>query len=279
MTLARVAIAAAAAALLTAALGACQRPARLDQPARAAVSSSVGFETGTVRSATGCSLEYRLYRPSVPAAEGIVVLAHGFLRSQERMEGMARALAAAGLTTATVDFCNMHPWDGGHYQNGLDLTAVAGALGARQVLYAGFSAGGLAALVAGERDADAVGVLALDLVDAGGLGLRTARALEKPLVGLMGEPTACNARANGLPVFAASPLGDVRTVPGAGHCDFETPTDWLCRLVCEQPQPAGDALREQIVAATVDAAVALLRSPPGAALAAVRREGGAATGN
>jgi pimeloyl-ACP methyl ester carboxylesterase len=238
--------------------------------------SAVGVETGTVLSATGCPLEYRLYRPPGPAADGLVVLAHGFLRSQERMEGLARALAQAGLTTATVDFCNMRPWDGGHYQNGLDLTAVAGALDARRVLYAGFSAGGLAALVAGERDPDAVGVLALDLVDAGGLGLRTARGLNKPLVGLMGEPTGCNAGGNGLPVFAASPLGDVRTVPGAGHCDFESPTDWLCQLVCEQPQRADQAPRAQIVAETVDAAAVLLGAGRGEAMAAVRAEAPAA---
>jgi dienelactone hydrolase len=226
-----------------------------EAPAGASASSL----TGAVTSATGCRLDYRLYRPSVAETDGLVVLAHGFLRGKERMHGLARALAAAGMPTVTLDLCNQRPWDGGHYRNGLDMVAIARALEAPRVLYAGFSAGGLAALVAARQDPSAVGVLALDLVEDRKLGERTARGLDKPLIGLMGEPSACNAEGNGVAVIAASPLGRVESVPGAGHCEFESPTDWLCRLVCPSAGRYPDLLRKRIITASVSAARDLLK--------------------
>lgn len=248
--------------LLVAGLAGCLPPRLRAAPSAAPVAGpEVAVETGSVASSTGCALGYRLYRPPGPAADGLVVLGHGFLRSMERMDGLARALADAGMTTVAVDFCSMRPWDGRHHQNGLDLVAVARALDAERVLYAGFSAGALAALVAGRADPGAVGVLALDLVDDGGLGLRTARALDKPLVGLMGEPTACNARGNGQPVLAAGRTADIRTIAGAGHCAFESPTDWLCRMVCEGPEGDSAELRARIIDESVELAAGLLGEP------------------
>jgi pimeloyl-ACP methyl ester carboxylesterase len=225
--------------------------------ARAPVSAPA-IREGAVASATGCQLRYRLYRPATPAADGLIVLGHGFLRNKERMDGLARALAAAGMATAVMDYCNARLWDGRHYRNGLDMLAVADALGAERVLYAGFSAGALAALVAGREDPRAVGVLALDLVDDRALGLRTAAGLAIPLIGLMGEPTACNARGNGLPVFQRSGLGRAQVLRGAGHCDFESPTDWLCETLCEQPAGGLASTRAAIIALAVGAAADLM---------------------
>lgn len=221
----------------------------------------VRVEEGVILSATGCEFDYRLYRPAQPSAEGLVILGPGFMRGKEHLAGLARALAAAGLATATLDYCNGRLWDGGHYQNGLDMVRLAQHLGARRVVYGGFSAGALAALVAGYRDPQALGVIALDLVDADGLGLGLAAGLDKPLIGLMGEPSVCNAGARGLQVLKASRLGRAESVPGAGHCDFESPTDGLCELVCGAP--AGTiARREEIIATTVLAAAELLGPKP-----------------
>ena len=202
------------------------------------------------RSSAGCRYDYRVFEP-LGAPASAVILGHGFLRDQDREVGLARALANAGHRAVTLDFCNMRPWNGHHARNAIDMRELArvhGLPGA--TLYAGFSAGALAALLAGADDPDAIGVVALDLVDQGRLGLEAAGRLDAPLVGLAGPPAACNAGGNGLEVFDARPADAdeaaarrvVDLVPEATHCDFELPTDWLCELACGESPPLTDAL-------------------------------------
>jgi dienelactone hydrolase len=250
--------------------------------------------TGELVSATGCVLDYRLYLPPEGAASApmpaMVILGHGFLRSQDRMSGLAEAIAADGIPAATLDFCNMRPWDGRHQQNGLDMIALARHLGAandagadgpepgaaraqgERVVYAGFSAGALAALVAARNDPSALGVVTLDLVDAQGLGREAARGLDKPLIGLSGEPTNCNANDNARGVFAATRQASRVVIPGASHCDFEAPTDALCELLCADPDQAGPErtarLREQIQDETLQAIQSLFSAGAGASASA-----------
>lgn len=264
----------------------------------AAASLELKPMTGRLSSATGCTLDFRLYEPNaqrLPEVAGetppkrvrkpaLVILGHGFLRSQARMIGLAEALARRGIPVATLDFCNMRVWDGRHHQNGLDMIRLADHLapnvGAERILYSGFSAGGLAALVAARNDPNAVGAVTLDLVDAQGIGVRAAAGLETPLLGLTGEATNCNANNNAGAVFAASENAEVQRVPGAGHCDFEAPTDALCELLCEDPDHGSPAvtaaLREQIIARATAAIGALLEdepplSPPNAAVVSESR--------
>ena len=217
----------------------------------------VGITSGGIDSSTGCRLDYRVYRKD--AREGkdaddrtqdLVVLAHGFLRSQARMQTLAASLAADGTRVATLDFCNSSPWDGRHAQNGLDMVALARHLGARRVVYAGFSAGGLAAVIAGRADPNSIGVVTLDLVETQGLGVRAAKGLEKPLLALAGEPTNCNALDNGRAVVGATDWTRVQRIDGAGHCDFEAPTDRLCELICADPDAGTDAASRADVAAS-----------------------------
>jgi dienelactone hydrolase len=219
-------------------------------------------EQGSVSSATGCDLHYRLYRPTRAWSDGLVVLGHGFLRSQDRMVDLARALAAAGVKVVTLDFCNSRWWDGRHFRNGLDMIRVADAVDAERVIYAGFSAGALAALVAGRNDRRTLGVVALDLVDAQRLGEGIVASLEPPLIGLVGDPSPCNAENNGLAVFAANPRASVEWVAGADHCDFESPTDWICRLVCAGQRIEQHSPRRDIIDATLSAVVSLLLDQP-----------------
>ncbi|WP_296699627.1 alpha/beta hydrolase [Thiocapsa sp. UBA6158] len=223
--------------------------------------SDTHVETGAVDSATGCALHYRLYRPTRARTEDLVVLGHGFLRSQERMVDLAQTLADKGVPTVTLDFCNARFWDGRHVRNGLDMILVADALAAKQVVYAGFSAGGLAALVAGRNDPRTLGVVALDLVDAGRLGEGMAAGLDRPLIGLVGDPSPCNAENKGLAVFSATDQAAVERVTGAEHCDFESPTDWLCRLVCKRDTSDTASPRRDIIAAATDAVFSLVALP------------------
>jgi pimeloyl-ACP methyl ester carboxylesterase len=210
----------------------------------------VSVTAGAMTSASGCRFAYRVYRSSAAADPVEVVLAHGFLRSQARMSVLARRLATAGIATATLDLCNMRPWDGAHRANAADMTRLARAVGAERVVYAGFSAGGLAALLAGSADPSAAGVFALDLVDRDGIGVAAARSLRVPLHGLFGAPSSCNAYGNGRAAFLAAERARQASIVEATHCDFEAPTDWLCRALCESDGHGsrhGDDIRGAIV--------------------------------
>ncbi|MBO8084574.1 MULTISPECIES: alpha/beta hydrolase [Marichromatium] len=214
--------------------------------------------TGAVRdTAAGDDAVVRLYPGTGARAGDLVVLGHGFLRKQSTLAGLARTLAAAGVDCATLDFTAQRPWDGAHLRNGLAMIGVADRLGARRVVYVGFSAGGLAALVAARNDPRARGVVTLDLVDAAGLGRVTAAALRVPLVGLEGEPGRCNAHNGAGLVHAQAPRGRLERIAGAGHCDFESPTDLLCEMLCGEADPALGAL----VRARASAAVLALLEP------------------
>lgn len=213
--------------------------------------AGLSIDQGMATSATGCRLSYRWYRPVPDRAGDLVVLGHGFLRHKEHLDGLARALARSGIPSVTLDFCRTRPWSGNHFRHGLDMIRVADALGARRVVHAGFSAGGLAALVAGRNDPRTLGVVTLDLVDTGGLGRRMSVGLDRPLVGLVGEPSSCNAYNNGLPVLAVGRQVSIRHFAGAGHCDFESPTDWLCRFFCVPEAGLPAARRQDILRAAV----------------------------
>lgn len=239
--------------------------ATTEAPARAAL--GVRVTDGVAISPSAGTLHYRVYRPpgthtgtdQTGADDGdLAVVGHGFRRSQERMTGLAAALAQSGVTAVTLDVRPARPWDGGHVRHARAMLAVASALDARRVVYLGFSAGALAALIAARNDPRAAGVVALDLVDTQDLGIRAASGLTRPLIGLVGAASGCNAQGNGRAVYAASPRAVVQRMPGASHCDFESPTDWLCRLACAPRGAQLGSARQDIVRAATAAARSLL---------------------
>ena len=189
---------------------------------------------GKIVSSTGCEVAYSFYQPNASTQNIIVVLAHGFMRSRSRMAHMVKHLASWGLAVASVEFCNSKWWAGNHDLNGADMVAVARELKAKKVIYAGFSAGGLAAVVAAYLDKKAIAVFGLDMVDNKGLGKKTAPQLGVPFFGLMAAPSACNANNNGLDVYAVSPDSCVIKIEDAGHCHFEFPMDGKCTFVCSK---------------------------------------------
>ncbi|TCT19239.1 alpha/beta fold hydrolase [Thiobaca trueperi] len=218
----------------------------------------IAIETGTLLSATGCPLHYARYQPEQGSHGDLIVLGPGFLRSGAHLADLAQSLAATGVTTVVLDACADRIWSGSHVRRGFEMIQLADTLAARRVVYAGFSAGALAALVAGRHDPRALGVVALDLVDAQSLGLRMADGMTRPLLGLTGEASACNAYNNGLAVYAAIPHARVARIAGASHCDFESPTDWRCRLVCEPDGLTRTSPRQDIIRMATVAIKALL---------------------
>lgn len=235
------------------------------------------LQAGEARSLAGCRYDYRVYAPADADDDvATVVLGHGFLRDQDTLVGLARALANAGFRAVTLDFCNMRPWNGRHRENARDLVALADRVANGDVVYAGFSAGALAALLAGAADPDTRGVVTLDLVDQGGLAATALETLDAPLIGLQGPPSACNANGSGQRVFDTRPGASLATLPGASHCEFESPTDRLCEIVCgDEDAPADDErVRADIVRRVVEAVRGLLDDP-----AAPAAEAGTAVAN
>jgi len=222
---------------------------------------------GQATSNHGCQYAFRVFEPKQPQTSTHVVLGHGFLRNQDRLVGMSLALANAGIPVATLDFCNMRPWNGHHVRNAADMRALAARLGTENnVIYAGFSAGALAAVLAADKQTRAV--VTFDLVDSDNMAVDAIRLLDIPLLGLQGAPSGCNAHNMGEQVFKARefakqgaddtanyerPLSLSIPIPDASHCDFESPTNWLCEAACgdKKTDAQKEDKRQQIISETL----------------------------
>jgi dienelactone hydrolase len=220
--------------------------------------SPVVIQSGSLKSPFGPDLVYRRYVAPRARAGELAVVAHGFMRGQDQMASLAAAIAGAGVTAITLDFRPQPIWAGNPMRYALEMMHLARAQDARRVVYVGFSAGALAALLAGRNDPRAVGVIALDLVDREGLGARAAAGLKPPMVGLVGAPSRCNRHNNGRGVFAAADAATVRPFSGASHCDFESDPDWLCRLVCPPGSDPPHQASRRILRTTVTEVLRLM---------------------
>ncbi len=187
----------------------------------------------TTSAATSCrSMAVSAYAPVGAPAGPVVVVAHGFTGRRTDMEGWGAHFASWGFTALVPSMCHSTPLDVDHRQNGLDLVALAADLAPGQVpFYVGYSAGGLAALVAATEDPGAGGNLGLDMVDAFGIGARAAPGLTAPAAALHAEPSSCNSRNNGVPLYDGVGAPTL-AIPGADHCDWNNPAQPSCAVLC-----------------------------------------------
>jgi pimeloyl-ACP methyl ester carboxylesterase len=176
-----------------------------------------------------------------------VILAHGFTRSRATMAGHAAALARAGYMAVVPDLPYlMDSRDNARALRDLMRVLREGTTGwppIERFVLVGFSAGGLSALLAADAPG-VVGYIGLDPFDRpGGVGLAAARRLAVPVFLLRGPSAACNAYGIADPWIGALPqLVEQRQIAGASHCDFESPTDWICRAVCGDTDPSRQAV-------------------------------------
>lgn len=116
-----------------------------------------------------------------------------------------------------------------------------------KVMLVGFSAGGLSSLLA----ADTLGVVGFVGLDPFGrampgeterLGLAAAGRLQVEAMLLRAPPSRCNAEAVAAPWSTVLPaLWRDELIADASHCDFESPTDWMCRLARGDTDPRRSA--------------------------------------
>jgi dienelactone hydrolase len=206
-----------------------------------------------------------VFRPGAGPPDGVAILAHGFARDRSRHRALGEELAAAGVVTVIPDL----PHIVDYWRNGAALVELAnmlesGALGlppierSRLVLI-GTSAGGVATLLAAAKLPGLAGWIGLDPVDRTGTAVSAASQLTSPAVVLLAEPSGCNLFGSGRSIARAVP-GLLRStmLHGASHCDFESPTNKFCKVMC-----GGSSSRMQVHARqeVVHAAVEMLRGP------------------
>jgi pimeloyl-ACP methyl ester carboxylesterase len=199
----------------------------------------------------------------VPAAEksrDAVILAHGFTRSRETMAGHAAAIARGGLWAVAPDLpYAVDSRDNARALRDLIASLRGGAAGVplERFVLVGFSAGGLAAILAADNPG-VVGYVGLDPFDRpGGVGREAARRLQVPVWLLRSPSSRCNAYSIAEPWVEALPnLVVDRVLPAASHCDFEDPTDRLCEFVCGRADPARQAAVQAFLLEAVRGAMA-----------------------
>ncbi len=234
---------------------------------------TIDVETGSIESEWGCAVEYEYYEPPAPAGidgatPGLVVLGHGFTRSLTTMRGWARAWSERGMRTVVVGFCNSSIFNGRHDRNAADLVAVARHVEPDDapIVYAGFSAGALSALLAADSDPRAIAYLGLDPVDSGDQAAAVGR-LRMPALFIYGAPSRCNAQNNMIPVMPEADVRIALRVPFASHCDFELPYDSACKRLCGgvEPEETAGEVRATIRALATAWVTAQIGANPAAA--------------
>ncbi len=200
------------------------------------------FEEESTASVTNCpNMSYTIYSPVDVLQPPVVVLAHGFARGAKSMTGWAEHLASWGVEVLLPTLCHYNVLSGvGHEMNGRNMNELATTHGALNVIYAGHSAGGLAAIIAASHDSKALGVLGLDATDTEDIpnvpdyiGREYASNVTIPALSLLAESSVCNSANNGLDLFQMMEDYHAIKVTSADHCDFESPTDWVCESSCE----------------------------------------------
>jgi pimeloyl-ACP methyl ester carboxylesterase len=188
-------------------------------------------KAGVLKSEHGCEFEYEYYQPQDGTLTATVVLAHGFKRNLNSQRGWALQWLDHGIATAVISFCNSTLLNGHHARNADDLIALRHHLAIKNPIYAGFSAGGLAAYLAALEDGDTRSYLGFDSVDSGNLALKTSTPLTVPALFLMAPPSSCNAKNNFFPIIERYDY-PVQTFSQATHCHFEFPYDTRCAWIC-----------------------------------------------
>ena len=204
--------------------------------------------------------------PAAGPLRGAAILSHGFTRSRLTLAGHAQALADTGVLVLTPDL----PCTFDFRCNARAIAALVGSLRAGgtfgapvdSVMLVGFSAGGLSSLMAADTPG-VVGFVGLDPFDrvmsgeTERLGLTAAGRLRTEALLLRAPPSRCNAEAVAAPWGTVLPaLWRDELIAGASHCDFESPTDWVCRLACGDADPAR---QQQVRQGLLDAATRWLR--------------------
>ena len=195
------------------------------------------FQTLRVKLSAGAAQVDIYWRDTAEAAP-LVIVAHGFARRRHNMSGWGRYLAGEGFVVAAPD---LPAWSD-HARNARFIAQLCGHLCASgpwnrridpaRVGLMGFSAGGLATLLAAAGDPGPAIWVGLDPVDHNGMGAEAAPSAKCHAVVLTSEPSACNGHGNARNIIAALPQCEHFSIAQAVHVDAEWPTDRIAETIC-----------------------------------------------
>ncbi len=208
----------------------------------------------------GYAEEVDIYRPGDGPAIGVAIVAHGFTRSRVRHKDLGQALAQAGVIAVIPDLPSaVNHWGNGDAIVDLAQKLEAGAFGVAptprsRLVLIGTSAGGLATVLAAAKLPGLAGWIGLDPVDRTGTGTQAAAEIYAPAVVMLAGASSCNLFGSGRDIARALPrLLRTMAWKEASHCDFEDPTNNLCRVLCGKSSTQMQLrIRRETVAATVE---------------------------
>jgi pimeloyl-ACP methyl ester carboxylesterase len=190
------------------------------QPGSHSVTRKVSSFQGEV-----CTFETESFVPDQAETDQVVILAPGFAfgaglgSTREAMSPLAEHFASWGITTYTVALCTNGP-SIDHPRNGQAIAELGESVGANGAVYMGFSAGGLATMLAAAEAGNTRAYFALDAVDTDNLAAPALDALSVPRFALVGEGSSCNSTNNMLAAYQGKDVRAVRVI-GAQHFIFE----------------------------------------------------------
>lgn len=206
---------------------------QLDQ----SITDRLAFETIRVSLPAGAA-DVDLYHLEMNNPVPLVIIAHGFPRHRHNMSGWGRHLAQEGFVAAVPELsawvdhtrksrfisdliaylCASDPW-----RQQIDSSRIG---------LMGFSAGGLATLLAAAENPQVAIWIGLDPADSRSIGVKASASIRCRTVVLAAEPSTWNTQGNAGDIVAALPRCEYFKVVGAVHVDAEWPTDWLAEAVC-----------------------------------------------
>lgn len=192
----------------------------------------------------GESMKVDFYLPRVPTSAPVVVIAHGFSRNRKTMAGWGGLLAQQGFISIVPD---LPTWTD-HERNGRAIAELLAEVQAGKFIQqpkpsgraglVGFSAGGMATLLAAAGNTNVSCWVGLDPVGKGHQATQAAAALDIPSFVLRAEPSRWNAHGNAGQIFAALPGPAFSLVVNhASHVDAENPTSRAAEWACGESDP------------------------------------------
>lgn len=192
------------------------------------------YESSETRQIDSCSMDIKIFEPSIAQDLPTVILSHGFARSADNMIDLASHYASWGFTVYVPNLCHASFLDADPEASAAELIELAAVMNFDEIVYAGYSNGGLVSLIAAAQDPLALGVVGLDPVDnMNAVGAGYASMMNSvPIYALIGESSSCNSNNNSLDFLNPISTANLVRVNGSDHCDFEAPTNWMCTSFC-----------------------------------------------
>jgi len=192
----------------------------------------------------GKSVKVDFYLPRDSTSAPVVMIAHGFSRNRKTMAGWGGLLAQQGYISVVPDL----PTWADHERNGRAVAELLAEVQSGNVIQrpkpvgraalVGFSAGGIATLLAAASNTNVSCWIGLDPVGKGRETIQAAAFLDISCFVLRAEPSRWNAKGNARQIFAALPGPAFSLeVNHASHVDAENPTSRAAEWACGKTDP------------------------------------------